>query len=68
MFKKAGLSKDIVIYHQRYGLSNHLSWLKNKKPGGDVNLDMMFGNNTEYKKRLEDLKKTDTIFYFSKLD
>jgi len=68
VFKKAGLSKDIVIYHQRYGLSNHLSWLKNKKPGGDVNLDMMFGNNTEYKKRLEDLKKTDTIFYFSKLD
>ena len=63
VFTESGFLKQNVIYYQRYGLENHLSWLKNKKPGGDENLKSLFGSNIEYKKKLEFIKATDTIFY-----
>lgn len=66
IFKKSGFEKEEVIYHQRYGLENHLSWFKNKKPGGDTELNALFKDNLEYKSTLEHLKKTDTIFYIAK--
>lgn len=66
VFKQSGLKKEQVIYHQRYGLGNHLSWFKNKKPGGDAKLNKLFKNNLDYKTTLEELEKTDTIFYIAK--
>jgi hypothetical protein len=68
VFKNAGFKKEEVIYHQRYGLENHLSWFKNKKSGGDVELTELFSSNIEYKNKLEGIKKTDTIFYIAKVD
>lgn len=68
VFEKSGFKKEEVIYHQRYGLDNHLSWFKNKKSGGDVVLEEFFSNNDEYKKKLQEIKKTDTIFYIAKVD
>jgi hypothetical protein len=67
VFNKSVLKKEEVIYYQRYGLENHLSWFKNKKSGGDVKLTELFENNIEYKNKLEDIKKTDTIFYIARL-
>jgi 2-polyprenyl-3-methyl-5-hydroxy-6-metoxy-1,4-benzoquinol methylase len=63
VFNKAGFDKDNVIYHQRYGLDNHLSWFKNAKSGGDTNLTKLFSSILEYKNILEQMKKTDTIYY-----
>lgn len=66
VFNKAGMTKEKVIYHQRYGLDNHLAWLKNRQPGGDENLQALFGDINGYRQRLQALKKTDTIFYVAK--
>jgi len=68
VFAKSGYHKESAIYHQRYGLDNHLSWFKNKQPGGDAELTKFFGSNIEYKNKLEGIKKTDTIFYIAKVD
>lgn len=66
IFKQNGFSSADVIYHQRYGLSNHLTWLKYKKPGGNQIFDQIFTHDAEYRKTLESLKKTDTLFYIVK--
>lgn len=66
VFNEAGLSKEHVIYHQRYGLANHLAWLKNKSSGGDETMNVLFSDVTDYSTKLEKLKKTDTIFYVAK--
>lgn len=63
VFGRAGLSEKEVIFHQRYGLDNHLTWLSKGKPGRDVYLEMLFSSVTAYKRKLEDEKITDTIFY-----
>lgn len=68
VFEKAGFKKEEVIYHQRYGLDNHLSWFKNKKSGGDLALKELFSNNENYKKKLQEIKLTDTIFYIAKVN
>ena len=68
VFKNAGFKKDEVICHQRYGLENHLSWFKNKQPGGDAELTKLFSSNIEYKNKLENIKKTDTIFYIASIN
>ena len=68
IFYKSGFEKEEVIYHQRYGLENHLSWFKNKKPGGDPKIRKLFSSITQYKNKLENIKKTDTIFYIARLD
>lgn len=67
IFQKADLKREEVIYHQRYGLDNHLSWFKNKKPGGDNSLTELFSSNEEYKLKLKSIQKTDTIFYIARL-
>ncbi len=68
VFQKSGYKKEETIYHQRYGLENHLSWFKNKKSGGDNKLKELFGSNNEYKNKLISIKKTDTIFYIAKVN
>lgn len=67
IFNQVNLEKKEVIYHQRYGLDNHLSWFKNKKSGGDSKITNLFSTNLEYKKTLENIKMTDTIFYIARL-
>ena len=68
VFQKSGYKKEETIYHQRYGLENHLSWFKNKKSGGDNKLKKLFSSNNEYKNKLISIKKTDTIFYIAKVN
>jgi SAM-dependent methyltransferase len=63
VFNTAGFDKNNIIYHQRYGLENHLSWFKNAKSGGDATLTKLFSSVIEYKNILEQMKKTDTIYY-----
>ncbi len=68
VFDKSGFRKEEVIYYQRYGLDNHLSWFKNKKSGGDAVLKELFSDNNKYKNKLQDIKQTDTIFYIAKVN
>ena len=49
------------IPFQRYGIENHLSWLTNKKPGGNKKLSYLFqSTNENYIKDLEKSKSTDS--------
>ena len=66
VFSKAGLSRKDVIFYQRYGLDNHLTWLSKGKPSGDKNCRDPFGRSFEYKRVLETTGKTDTLFYIAK--
>ncbi|OGJ16579.1 MAG: hypothetical protein A2632_00770 [Candidatus Pacebacteria bacterium RIFCSPHIGHO2_01_FULL_46_16] len=59
----AGFSNIEIIYQQRYPLSNHLYWLRHKKPGGQdiwncINTPQL---NDAYQQRLKELQLTDTI-------
>lgn len=67
IFKQSGFSSTEVIYHQRYGISNHLTWLKYKKPGGNEIFDRIFKEDKEYKRSIEFTKKTDTLFYIVRM-
>ena len=58
------LKKNFIIEEkipfQRYGLDNHLSWLINKKPGGNKNLNSLFQiTNKSYINELEKSRNTD---------
>lgn len=67
VFKKSGFIKKEIIFYQRYGLSNHMAWFKNKKAGGDIELQEILEPNSEYKNKLVDIKMTDTIFYIASI-
>jgi len=48
--------------HQRYGLENHMTWLTQKRPGGDETLRAMFAPIDEvYRKQLEASGHTDAV-------
>ncbi len=64
-FCNAKFLEESMIFYQRYGLDNHLSWLANKKPGGDSYLTSLFKGNKQYKQTLVDIEKTDTVFYIA---
>lgn len=58
------LEKNFIIEEtipfQRYGIDNHLSWLINKKPGGNESLSFLFeSTNQSYIKELEKSRNTD---------
>lgn len=52
-----------VIFHQRYGLDNHLNWLAAGTPGGNAEWKKILGENEGYKSSLEKAGRSDTIFY-----
>lgn len=64
LFEKSGFETVQFIPFQRYPLSNHLQWLSKGLPGGNDELTEMLGSKCEnaYKKRLEALGLTDTLF------
>lgn len=65
IFKSQDFYEKEVIYCQRYGLDNHLAWLKKGKPGGEPKFTKLFGNCKEYCTLLEKNGKTDTIMYIA---
>lgn len=66
--EKSGFSTIKTIPYQRYGLENHISWMVNKKPGGDSFYNKIFAPiEKKYKQILEENGKTDTVFWIGKL-
>jgi SAM-dependent methyltransferase len=54
---------DEIRAYQRYGLENHLSWLRHGRGGGDpVLADIFAGADGAYKAALEAQGLTDTVF------
>lgn len=62
MIEALGNRVEEMIPHQRYGLENHLNWLRNGVPGGNEGLRMIF-NETDgpYRKSLEDSGHADAV-------
>lgn len=62
--ERCGMIIDQVIYKQRYGLANHLQWLKAGVPGGSALFASIFsgGADAEYVKSLERCGNTDTLY------
>ncbi len=59
VLKKHFLVEEKIPF-QRYGIDNHLSWLINKKPGGNENLNFLFkSTNESYIRELEKSRNTD---------
>ena len=53
---------------QRYGLENHLSWLKNRRPGGDPGLaEVVDGLDKLYCENLENIGITDSVIVIAGL-
>lgn len=62
-----GFTVSDVVYFQRYGLENHLSWLKNGRPGGDRSLRDVVGEIEHiYRGALEQASSTDSIILIAK--
>lgn len=55
-----------VIHHQRYGIDNHLNWLKNKTQGGNLQFNEFFKSfDNSYRNYLIKSKKSDTVSVIS---
>lgn len=67
LLEKAGFDA-VIINLQRYDISNHIFWLKEKRPGGQGFYNKIFSDNLkmEYEKMLIKCGKTDTIFAICK--
>ncbi len=58
-----GFVVDEMRPYQRYGLENHLAWLRDGRPGGDAVLAATFASaDAAYKAALEAKGTTDTVF------
>jgi SAM-dependent methyltransferase len=68
-FEKCGYKVLEVKYNQRYDISNHIHWLKEKKPGGLGRYTDIFGDklNKVYKDNLISLGLSDTVTIFAQI-
>lgn len=68
-FEKCGYKVIHVKHSQRYDISNHIHWLKEKKPGGLRKYTDIFGDklNEAYKANLIEKGLSDTITIFTQL-
>lgn len=69
IFKRCGIEIEKWIPKQRYGLSNHLKWIREGKPGGSRQFDVVFAGSAEaeYVKALEAANQTDTAYIIAKI-
>ena len=69
LVKIAGYKKIKVKYFQRYNYLNHLHWLNNGQPNGNITLRKKYDKNIHksYDKFLNEAKMTDTIYCISKI-
>lgn len=68
IFERSGLKTIELIYSQRYDISNHIHWLKEKKPGGlGAYIDIFDENvNSAYKRCLVKKGISDTVTIVSR--
>ena len=63
--KKCGFTNFEVFGDQRYDLGNHSKWMLKGKPGGQNELDNIFGEDFKkiYRDKLIQAKKCDTLIF-----
>lgn len=63
LIKKSGLKLNWIKQVQRYGLSNHLYWLSNDRPGGHAIWSFLSSKELDkaYAQQLASIGKSDTI-------
>ena len=63
LMKKSGFEIEYIQQFQRYGLSNHLHWLSNDKPGGHAKWYFLDSQemNSAYATALAKIGKCDTV-------
>jgi SAM-dependent methyltransferase len=62
-----GFETERVIAYQRYGLENHLGWIRNGRPGGDPALaERLASAEPAYRAALEAGGQTDTAIWVGK--
>jgi len=62
VFRRAGFKHAETMLVQRYGLANHLTWLRYGRPGGDPTIDKIVRNaDGEYRAGLIDSGMSDTF-------
>ncbi|HNY13766.1 MAG TPA: class I SAM-dependent methyltransferase, partial [Candidatus Wallbacteria bacterium] len=68
VFEKSGFKTAEVKHSQRYDISNHIHWLKDRKPGGMGKYTAVFSEdvNRVYKENLVKKGISDTITIFAK--
>jgi SAM-dependent methyltransferase len=61
--KSAGYKNIVISGYQRYPLSNHIYWLNNKKPGGQIIYNFLSNATIDsaYQEVLNKIDKTDTL-------
>ena len=64
VLEETGLKISEVKYKQRYGLANHLNWLRNGTPGGNEKLAAILSGaaDQEYCHALELIGHTDSVY------
>lgn len=63
VISESGFKVDEIRPWQRYGLENHLAWLRHGRPGGDSGLaEVLAPADAAYKTALEAEGHTDTVF------
>lgn len=64
LLKRAGFGHVELRFKQRYGLANHLQWLRKGVPGGAPDLARLLANGVdhEYVSALEKAGVTDTLY------
>lgn len=69
MLGRAGLSLVRFQYKQRYGLANHLQWLRSGLPGGAEEFSRIFDGQADqaYRRALETAGQTDTLYAIAKI-
>ena len=61
--RTAGFKNIVISGYQRYPLANHLYWLSDKKPCGEIVYNYLINKNIdwEYSNILKSIDKTDTL-------
>jgi len=69
LLANCGMETVEVIHKQRYGLANHLQWLKSGSPGGNPEFTSLFAGpaDSEYIKALETSGHTDTLYVIARI-
>jgi len=69
LLEEENIPPEQLIFHQRYGLENHLNWLTKEKPGGNEQLRQIFTDcEADYMTALEKAGFTDTVIAIAKGD
>jgi SAM-dependent methyltransferase len=62
LLRSLGYTVETLIAHQRYGIENHLNWLRNGSPGGNAEYREIFADaDAPYRKSLEASSHSDAV-------